>query len=82
MRTGATVRGVVGLVVGLAVGSLGCRAEERALVLEGMRAGERCAVALLDDAGRPAKCVEAVVDTVARATATDAGVDVPDGSDR
>ena len=82
-RTGSTVRGVVGLVVGLVVGALGaCRADERALVLDGLRAGERCAVAVLDDAGRPAKCVEAVVGTVARVTATDAGVDASDEGDR
>lgn len=69
-------RWAVAVLVAVLVG-LGCKADDRALVLEGLRAGERCAVAFLDDAGRPSKCVAAVVDTTLRAltpaSAPDAG---------
>lgn len=67
MKTIRRVMGVLALL-GALVG-LGCKADDRALVLEGLRAGERCAVAFLDDAGRPSKCVAAVVDTTLRALA-------------
>lgn len=51
--------GFVLVLVLVAVLVLGCHSEDRALVLEGLRAGERCAAAVFDAGLRDASVLDA-----------------------